>query len=168
MVAFLTMRVDRLSVAGGTTTDLSFMRLALAAAREAANAGEVPIGAVLVRGQHVLASACNSPISLNDPTAHAEILVLRRAAAREGNYRLTGTTLYVTAEPCAMCAGAVLHARVHRVVYGCTEPKCGALGSVHDLGRAQHRNRSLSVTGGVCAAEASQLLREFFLVRRGA
>ncbi len=148
--------------------DREFMQLALAAARRAAAAGEVPIGAVVVVGGVATATAHNAPIALNDPTAHAEILALRAAANRAGNYRLPGAILYATVEPCAMCVSAAVQARVARVVFGCRDPKAGALGSVHDLlapGRTNHR---FAVHGGVCADEAREVLQEFFRVRRGA
>jgi len=143
------------------------MQEALAAARQAKSLGEVPIGAVLVGEGSVLASAHNAPIALNDPTAHAEVMVLREASRKLGNYRLPGTTIYVTAEPCAMCVGALMQARVARVVYGCADPKAGALGSVFDLTRPATNHR-LQITAGVCAAEARALLEQFFRARRGA
>lgn len=149
-------------------TDSAFMRAALDVARQAVTAGEVPIGAVLVRQAKIVASAHNAPISFNDPTAHAEILVLRQAAHAAGNYRLLGTTLYVTAEPCLMCVGALVHARIRRVVFGCTDPKGGALGSTYDLAAKPASNHRFDVTQGVCAHEASALLRAFFRMRRGA
>jgi len=151
-----------------TVVDRYFMEAALVMAQRGAVAGEVPIGAVLVHGENILSSAHNAPIELSDPTAHAEILALRVAAQQLGNYRLLDTTLYVTVEPCVMCVGALIHARVARVVFGCPEPKGGALGSVHDLGRDLRCNHRLDVTAGVCADEASVLLRSFFRVRRGA
>jgi len=148
--------------------DRRFMALALAAARAAAAAGEVPVGAVVARGAQVLGVAHNAPIGTHDPTAHAEVLALRAAAEYEGNYRLPGTTLYCTVEPCVMCVGALLNARVHRVVFGCREPKGGALGSVYDLGRDGRGNHRIAVTDGVGAGSASTLLQEFFRQRRGA
>src|SRR5437868_4287719 len=113
--------------------DADFMRLALAQARQAAGAGEVPVGAVVVRGGEVIARGCNAPVGQHDPTAHAEIMALRSAALALGNYRLDGCDLYVTLEPCAMCSGAMLHARLGRVIYGASDPKTGAAGSVLDL-----------------------------------
>ena len=148
--------------------DVRLMRVALAAARLGAIAGEVPIGAVLVRRGAVLSVAYNRPIGLNDPTAHAEILALREAAQEVENYRLPGTTLYVTAEPCLMCVGALLHARVERVVFGCHEPKTGAVASVLPVGSDVRSNHHVVVTAGVCADEARGLLQEFFRARRGA
>ena len=143
------------------------MRQALACAAEAAASGEVPVGAVLVGADgEVLATAGNAPIASNDPTAHAEIRVLREAAGRVGNYRLPGTTLYVTLEPCPMCTGALVHARVERVVYGAADPKAGACGSVLDLARHPHLNHRLIVEGGLLADESAALLREFFAARR--
>ena len=144
------------------------MEMALEIADRGARAGEVPVGAMVVRGEVVLSAAHNAPIGRQDPTAHAEVLALRAAAWRERNYRLVGTTLYVTVEPCVMCVGALLHARVGRVVFGCFEPKAGALGSVYDLGRDRRGNHQLEVTGGVCADAAGAVLREFFQARRGA
>lgn len=144
------------------------MRMALAAARQGAAVGEVPVGAIVVRDGAIIATAHNAPIRLSDPTAHAEVLVLREAARREANYRLPGTTLYVTAEPCLMCVGAIAHARVRCVVFGCRDPKAGALGSVLDVGSEPLGNHRFAVREGVCANEARALLQEFFRVRRGA
>jgi tRNA(adenine34) deaminase len=148
--------------------DQVYMRAALAAARIGAKAGEVPIGAVVVHAGRIVARAHNAPITSNDPTAHAEVLALRAAAQRAGNYRLGGATLYVTVEPCLMCVGALLHARVTRVVFGCREPKAGALGSVYDVLAIRSCHARVDVCGGVSAPEAAQLLQEFFAVRRGA
>jgi len=152
----------------GAASDAAFMRLALAQATRGAAAGEVPIGAVVVVDGVVVGAAHNAPISDCDPTAHAEIVALRGAARRAGNYRLPGAVVYVTVEPCLMCVGALLHARVARVVYGCREPKGGALGSVYDVGRDGRGNHRLEVTSGVCAEPAQQLLQAFFAARRGA
>ncbi len=147
--------------------DPRFMRAALSQAAAAAAAGEVPVGAVLVGADgEVLSEAANAPIAGRDPTAHAEILALRRAARRVGNYRLPGTTLYVTLEPCAMCAGALVHARVARIVYGAPDPKSGACGSVLDIAHHPKLNHRIEVTGGVLEGEAAELLRRFFLARR--
>lgn len=149
------------------TADVVFMGEALALARRAADAGEVPVGAVLVRDGVVIGRGWNRPIASRDPTAHAEIGALRDAAGREGNYRLPGTTLYVTLEPCPMCAGAMVHARVARVVYGASDPRSGAAGSVFDLlpsdGRFNHRT---CCDGGVLAQQCGDLLRAFFRTRR--
>jgi tRNA(adenine34) deaminase len=148
--------------------DEFFMHQAIATAILGAEGGEVPVGAVLVRHNTVLARAHNAPIGRNDPTAHAEILVIRNAAQAEGNYRLVGTTLYVTVEPCLMCVGALLHARVERVVFGCREPKGGALGSVYDICGDGRVHAHLQVTGGLLADESRELLQIFFRARRGA
>ena len=155
--------------------DLSFMRLALEAAGRAAQQGEVPVGAVLVRvnpgvdtaaGIELLACSHNQPIGLHDPTAHAEMLALREAAGKLGNYRLDDCELYVTLEPCAMCAQAMLHARLKRVVYGAREPKTGAAGSVLDLFGYRELNHQTEVMGGLLADECGALLQEFFARRR--
>ena len=148
--------------------DIRMMQAALAAAPLGAAAGEVPVGAVLVRDGAILSVAHNSPIRLHDPTAHAEVLVLRDAARREGEYRLPGTTLYVTVEPCAMCVGALVHARVGRVVFGCREPKTGALASAVAFGWSVPGNHRFTVSEGLCSDDARALLQEFFRVRRGA
>ena len=146
--------------------DEKFMREALALARQAEAAGEVPVGAVLVKDGAIIASGWNQPISAHDPTAHAEVMVLRAAGRIAGNYRLTGTTLYVTLEPCAMCAGALVHARVGRLVYGAADPKTGAAGSVFDLMRTDQLNHRIEVTGGVLTEECGALLKDFFSRRR--
>jgi tRNA(adenine34) deaminase len=143
------------------------MAEALKLAGAAAAAGEVPVGAVLVRADEIIASAANAPIGRNDPSAHAEVLTLRAAGERLGNYRLPGTTLYVTLEPCPMCAMALVHARVRRLVFGTTDPKTGAAGSVMDLVRDPRLNHKLEVDSGVLADEASALLKGFFRARRG-
>ena len=148
------------------TRDESWMRVALQAARRAAAAGEVPVGAVLVRGDELLAEAGNAPIALHDPTAHAEVLVMRAAASRLADYRLGGTTLYVTLEPCAMCAAAMLHARVERVVFGAWDPRVGAVGSRLNLFHVPGHNHQIDFFGGVLAEECGELLREFFNARR--
>ena len=142
------------------------MRLALAQAERAGAAGEVPVGAVVVLDDRVIGEGFNQPISSADPTAHAEIVALRAAAAAIGNYRLTGTTLYVTVEPCLMCVGAMVHARVGLVVYGAAEPKAGALQSMtraHELAGLNHR---VQVVDGVLADESKALLQAFFQARR--
>ncbi|HET7176703.1 MAG TPA: tRNA adenosine(34) deaminase TadA [Gammaproteobacteria bacterium] len=146
--------------------DEKFMREALALARQAEAAGEVPVGAVLVKDGVVIGSGWNHPIGAHDPTAHAEIAALRAAATALGNYRLLDTTLYVTLEPCAMCAGAMVHARVERLVYGATDPKTGAAGSVLNLVQAGPLNHRLEVEGGVLAEECGALLKGFFAQRR--
>ncbi len=143
------------------------MRLALALARRAARLGEVPVGAVAVdEVGRLLAAEHNRSIMACDPTAHAEVLALRRAAASLGNYRLGGLTLYVTLEPCPMCAGALVWARVKRVVFGASDPKAGALGSVMDLSRQEGLNHHPLVEGGLLAEESSELLKGFFAARR--
>jgi len=146
--------------------DEQFMRLALAEARVAMEAGEVPVGAVVVRGGEVIASAHNSPVGLRDPSAHAELLALRKAAAVDGNYRLAGTTLYVTIEPCLMCAGALVHARVSRLVFGAADPKGGAAVSLYRVLEDARLNHRVEVAGGVLAAECGEVLSRFFREKR--
>jgi tRNA(adenine34) deaminase len=146
--------------------DAEFMKLAMEEARACAEAGEVPIGAVLVRGEEVLARAGNRTIRDCDPTAHAEIVALREAAGTVGNYRLADTTLYVTLEPCAMCAGAIVQARVPRVVYGADDPKGGAVRTCFELLTSAKLNHQVEVTPGVMAEEAASLLQAFFAARR--
>lgn len=146
--------------------DASLMALALAQARLAAQEGEVPVGAVVVREGVVVGVGRNRPVALHDPTAHAEIQALRAAAAALGNYRLDGCELFVTLEPCAMCAGAMLHARLKRVVFGATDPKTGAAGSVLDLFAQTRINHQTTAQGGVMAAESGSLLQDFFARRR--
>jgi len=145
----------------------TFMRLALEQARFGLVAGEVPIGAVVVDGGTVIASAFNQPISAVDPTAHAEVVALRAAARALGNYRLVGATLYVTVEPCMMCVGAMIHARVGLVVFGATEPKAGALVSAQRAHEVPGLNHRLEVRGGVCEEECRTLMQGFFRDRRG-
>jgi tRNA(adenine34) deaminase len=144
-----------------------FMQQALAEARAAEAENEVPIGAVVVREGEVIARAHNQPIDLNDPTAHAEILALRAAAAKLGNYRLTGCDLYVTLEPCAMCAAALVHARIRRLLYAAADPKAGAVASTMRLLDAPHLNHRVEVTSGLLADESAALLQHFFASRRG-
>ena len=146
--------------------DRQFMQQALEQAHLAALAGEVPVGAVLVRDGEVVSMGFNQPITTHDPSAHAEMLALRQAALSEQNYRLPGTTLYVTLEPCAMCAGAMLHARVERVVYGAADPKTGAAGSVLDVFSSKQINHQTTAEGGVMGEACGQLLRDFFKERR--
>ena len=143
-----------------------FMREALALAREAAAAGEVPVGAVVVSAGQVIGRGFNQPISGHDPTAHAEIVALRNAAQHIGNYRLGDCELYVTLEPCVMCAGAIMHARIAQVVYGAPDPKTGACGSVVDLFAETRLNHHTLVRGGILADDAAQLLQQFFAARR--
>ena len=147
--------------------DSGYMELALDLAREAGAAGEVPVGALVVWGGEIVGRGFNQPIGRHDPTAHAEVIALRDAAVRLGNYRLPGCTLYVTLEPCAMCAGAILHARVDRVVFGARDPKSGAAGSVIDLFGEPRLNHHTTVVSGVLAEECSSLLSSFFTARRG-
>ncbi len=146
--------------------DRQFMQQAIEQAQLAAIAGEVPVGAVLVRDGQVISKAFNKPITNHDPSAHAEMLALRQAALAEQNYRLPGTTLYVTLEPCAMCAGAILHARVDRIVFGAPDPKTGAAGSVVDLFAMKQINHQTSIEGGIMGDECGQLLKNFFKERR--
>lgn len=146
--------------------DRHWMSRALELAQRAADAGEVPVGAVLVRGDEVIGEGWNQPIGARDPTAHAEVLALRAAAARVDNYRLVDSTLYATLEPCPMCAGALVHARVARVVFGAVDPRAGAAGTVFDLLRSAALNHRAEVVGGVLAEECAALLRSFFRVRR--
>ena len=143
------------------------MAAALAMARRAASMDEVPVGAAVVRGGTVVAEAHNETVRANDPTAHAEVLALRAAAARVGNYRLTNTILYVTVEPCLMCVGALVHARVKEVVFGAVEPRSGALVSTvrgHEIAGLNHR---FAVTGGVLEAECRDVIQQFFRAKRG-
>lgn len=146
--------------------DACWMRHALVLAQRAAAEGEVPVGAVVVKDGVVIGEGWNRPIAAHDPTAHAEIQALRAAALHIGNYRLTDTNLYVTLEPCAMCAGAMVHARVRRVVYGASDPRTGAAGSVFNLLQSVQLNHQAEVCGGVLAEECGALLREFFRARR--
>lgn len=152
---------------GASTSDEDWMRHALALARLAAAQGEVPVGAVLVRDGEIVGEGWNRPIADNDPSAHAEILALRDAGRRLGNYRLPGTNLYVTLEPCPMCAGAIVQARIERVLFGASDPKSGACGSVFDLLPSNARfNHHTDARGGVLADECGALLRDFFRSRR--
>jgi len=146
--------------------DIQFMREALAEAEAAAATGEVPIGAVLVHEGEILARSGNRTIRDCDPTAHAEMVVLREGARMLGNYRLAGTTLYVTIEPCSMCAGAIIQARVSRLVYGADDPKGGAVRSVFEVLSNPRLNHQVEVTGGVLAAESAAILQAFFAERR--
>ncbi len=148
--------------------DERWMRRALELAGEAEARGEVPIGAVVVKDGVVIATGYNHPIALHDPTAHAEIMALRAAARVLGNYRLPGCELYVTLEPCAMCSGAMMHARLARVVYGASDPKTGVCGSVLDLFSHDVLNHHTEVVGGVLADDASTMLKSFFAERRAA
>ena len=148
--------------------DSDFMQLALEQAQLAWNLGEVPVGAVVVKDGVVIATGFNQPIGTHDPTAHAEIVALRAAAAKLGNYRLPGCELYVTLEPCVMCSGAMMHARLARVVFGAVDPKTGVCGSVMNLFDQEQLNHHTEVVGGVMADEASAMLKAFFAQRRSA
>jgi tRNA(adenine34) deaminase len=150
----------------GARSDADFMREALALARLAEQAAEVPVGALLVLDGQIVASGWNRPIATHDPTAHAEIVTLRAAGAQKRNYRLESATLYVTLEPCAMCTGALLNARVARVVFGAWDPKAGACGSLFDLPRDPRVSHRLDVFGGVLSDECGALLTNFFAARR--
>ena len=148
------------------TRDRHFMRIAIDQAHNAWALGEVPVGAVVVRDGKVLATGFNQPVGTSDPTAHAEIRALRAAAELVGNYRLTDCELYVTLEPCAMCSGAIMHARIARVVYGARDPKTGVAGSVLDLFAETRLNHHAAIEGGVLADECGRMLSSFFAARR--
>ncbi len=148
--------------------DDDFMRQALEQARHAWELGEVPVGAVVVKDGVVIARGYNQPIGRHDPTAHAEIVALRAAAEALGNYRLPGCELYVTLEPCVMCSGAMMHARLAKVVYGATDPKTGACGSVLNLFEQEQLNHHTAIAGGVMADECGAMLKSFFAARRAA
>ena len=148
------------------TTDAHYMQLALELAQQAAANGEVPVGAIVVKDGEIIGRGSNAPISTHDPTAHAEIIAMRQAAAHLGNYRLVDCALYVTLEPCAMCSGVVQHARLAKLVYGASDPKTGACGSVVDLMREPKLNHHTEVMGGVLAEECGAVLSNFFKARR--
>ncbi len=152
---------------GEEERDRRWMAHALQLARRAAAAGEVPVGAVIVKDDVLVGEGWNCPIGLNDPTAHAEVQAMRNAATHLANYRLPGTTLYVTLEPCPMCAGAMVHARIARVVFGAPDPRGGAAGTVFNLLQGTPLNHQCEVSGGVLAEECGALLRDFFRERRG-
>jgi tRNA(adenine34) deaminase len=143
------------------------MQYALALAEQAVDQDEVPVGCVIVRDEQIIGEGWNRPISTNDPTAHAEIVAMRDAAARLGNYRLTGATLYVTLEPCLMCAGAIIHARIARLVFGAYDPRRGAINSTAHAFATQGLNHRVAVTGGVLEASCAAQLQAFFRARRG-
>jgi len=147
--------------------DLFWMQRALELAQKAQSLGEVPVGAVLVKDDQIIGEGYNAPIGQHDPTAHAEIMALRDAAQRLGNYRLLNTTLYVTIEPCVMCAGALVHARINEVIFGATEPRTGGAGSVFNVLQSDQLNHQVNVRGGVLADECALLLQQFFKQRRG-
>ena len=149
-----------------TTNHELFMSRALELARQARAAGEVPVGAVIVKDNRIVAEGFNQPISGNDPTAHAEMIAMRAAARTIGSYRLLDTTLYVTLEPCAMCAGAMVHARIKQLVFGAADPRAGAVGSVFNIAQHAALNHRLEVASGPLADESAALLREFFAARR--
>ncbi|HEX4470041.1 MAG TPA: tRNA adenosine(34) deaminase TadA [Gemmatimonadaceae bacterium] len=149
-------------------TDQQFMRYALNRAIEAGERGEVPVGAIVVVDGDVIAEGFNQPIATSDPTAHAEIVAIRRAAALRGNYRLTDASLYVTIEPCQMCVGAMIHARIARLIYGAQEPKAGAIESAMRAHEHASLNHRMEVTGGVLAEESRRLMQAFFQERRQA
>jgi tRNA(adenine34) deaminase len=153
-------------VAQYSRIDEDYMREALVLARQAAAAGEVPVGAVVVKGGEIVGRGYNQPISGQDPTAHAEVMALRDAASRLGNYRLPGCQLYVSLEPCAMCVGAIMHARIAQVIYGARDPKTGACGSVIDLFADARLNHHATVRADILADDAVQLLQQFFSARR--
>ncbi len=148
--------------------DKHWMAYALNLAAKAGEQGEVPVGAVLIRGSEILGEGWNQPITLNDPSAHAEMLALRMAGQKVGNYRLPHTTLYVTLEPCPMCVGAMIHARVERVVFGAFDPKTGAAGSAFDLLTDSRHNHRIEMVGGVLEETCAETLRAFFRARRQA
>lgn len=147
-------------------TDLEYMQLALDLANQAARMGEVPVGAIVVKNGLVIGRGSNTPINLHDPTAHAEIMAMREAASYLGNYRLVDCILYVTLEPCAMCSGAMQHARIAKLVYGASDPKTGACGSVINLMNEPKLNHHTAVIGGVLALECGAVLSDFFKQRR--
>ncbi len=146
--------------------DLDWMRQALTAAKTATAQGEVPVGAVCVADGKLLSFAGNASIGLHDPTAHAEILAMRQAAQKRENYRLPGVTLYVTLEPCAMCVGAMIHARIEKLVFGASDPRTGSVVSVRQMLDEASHNHRIEYKGGLCAQESADLLRAFFIARR--
>jgi tRNA(adenine34) deaminase len=162
------MQADRspAEIASARRLDERWMRRALELAEHAQAQGEVPVGAVVVRDDTLIGEGWNQPIGMRDPTAHAEVLALRAAAQASDNYRITGTTLYVTLEPCPMCVGALIHARVARLVFGAFDPKTGAAGSVFDLAGSERHNHRIRIDGGVLETECAELLRRFFRERR--
>lgn len=152
--------------AEGDSLDLFWMQRAIELAREAESRGEVPIGAVIIKDDQIIGEGFNSPISANDPSAHAEIQAIRAAAKKIGNYRLLDTSLYVTVEPCVMCAGAIVHARVNEVVFGASEPRTGAAGSVFNVLQSGEHNHRVEVRRGILQKECAGLLKNFFQQRR--
>ena len=158
--------MTRAGAAAMPLTHADFMAAALELARAAGARGEVPVGAIVVRGDRIIGRGGNTPIAHSDPTAHAEIVALREAARATGNYRLPDCTLYVTIEPCVMCAGAILHARVRELVFGARDPKTGACGAVIDVFAESRLNHHATVTSGIRADECAALLQDFFAARR--
>jgi tRNA(adenine34) deaminase len=146
--------------------DIYFMRLAILQAQQALAAGEVPVGAVITIEERIIAEACNRPIASHDPSAHAEILAMRMAGERTDNYRLVGTTLYVTVEPCIMCAGAIIQARVGRLVYGAEDPKGGGVRSLYGILEDSRLNHAVKVTGGLLEQECGEIMSRFFRQKR--
>jgi len=147
-------------------SDEDWMQYALDLAKKAAQLGEVPVGAVLVKNNQLIAEGWNQPISHNDPTAHAEIIAIRHAGKKMENYRLPDTTLYVTIEPCSMCAGAIIHARISRLVFGAPEPRAGAVGSANHLLQDKQLNHQVEITSGILAEQCSLVLKNFFRAKR--
>lgn len=147
-------------------TDDNYMKIALEEAQKAADKDEVPVGAVVVFSGHIVGRAHNEPIGKHDPSAHAEILALRRAAEKLGNYRLTGAELYVTLEPCIMCAGAIIQARLARVIFGALDPKCGAVISLYQILTDNRLNHRVDVTGGILKEECGEIISRFFREKR--
>lgn len=148
------------------STDYDFMKIAFEEAESGYRRGEVPVGAVLVREGNILARAHNAPIGMKDPSAHAEMLVLRHAGEKLGNYRLAGTELYVTIEPCIMCAGAIVHARVDRVIFGARDPKCGAVVSLYNIFDDKRLNHQVKITEGILKEECGEIISRFFREKR--
>jgi tRNA(adenine34) deaminase len=148
------------------SSDNDFMKIAIEEAEDAYRRGEVPVGAVLVREGNILARAHNSPIVKNDPSAHAEMLALRQAGEKTGNYRLAGAELYVTLEPCIMCAGAIVHARISRVIFGARDPKCGAVVSLYNVLSDRRLNHQVKITEGILSEECGEIISRFFRQKR--
>ena len=146
--------------------DIDIMEQAILLARSAADQGEVPVGAIITFNGEIIGEGANCPVTSHDPTAHAEIIAIRKAAVNLTNYRLPGTTLYVTLEPCIMCMGAMIHARLQRVVFGAYDPKTGAAGSRYSIGSDKRLNHNIEITGGICETECASLLKNFFQERR--
>ncbi len=158
--------INQMNATDTNNTDQSYMQLALQLAQAAAQAGEVPVGAIVVQNGVVIGRGSNAPIQNHDPSAHAEIIAMREAARYLGNYRLVDCTLYTTLEPCAMCSGAIQHARITKLVFGASDPKTGACGSVIDLMNEPKLNHHTEVVGGILAEECGEILSSFFKQRR--